>query len=236
MEDGARVDAEAHPTEQLRQVPERWHFNHVESFHSSVSRLGCKNAARCGGFRQRQSVTQATLMRTHGCSAVKTVRTRQQTGLKSTAVGMYILKKADRHRKLARAKARTPAAKVYRRQRKRKETLDSEFSYVVWQQIGAVQLKHGIPDTTRDRLKLYQKRWKMRVWARELAANRRAMPKSKDAQVKYQLEQGPLGDVENDPTHSKHVPMTTEPLKQQTRRARQAEESCCHARGNRQDG
>ena len=216
MEDGARVDAEAHCTGQLAKYQNGGTSNHVENFHSSCSRQGSKNASQCGGFRQRLSVTQATLMRAHGCSAVKTVRARQRAALKSTALGVYILKRADRQQKLASAKAKTAAAKVCKKQRKRKETLNSEIAYVAFKQFGAVAHKHGIPDTSKQRLELYKLQGTMRVKAWELAANKRAMPKSKEAQVKYQLAIGPLGDVENDPTHSDHVPITTEPLNPHT--------------------
>ena len=181
-----------------------------------------QNAARCGSFRQKLSVTQTTLMRAHGCSAVKTVCSRQRAALKSTAVGMQILKRADRQRKIASAKVKAAHAKVRKSQRMRKETLDTEIAYIAYQQVGAVALKHGIHDTTEERLKLYKLRGAMRVKARELVANRRAMLQSIDTQVKYQLEQGPLGDVQFDPTH-KHVPMTTRPLSKDICRDRERE-------------
>ena len=41
--------------------------------------------------------------------------------------------------------------------------------------------------------------------ATELVANRQAMPKRAEAQLKYQLELAPSGDIELDHMHKKHV-------------------------------
>ena len=48
--------------------------------------------------------------------------------------------------------------------------------------------------------------------ATELVANRQAMPKRAEAQLKYQLELAPSGDIELDRMHKKHVPLSTKPL------------------------
>ena len=142
--------------------------NHVESLHSGVSREGNNNVGRCNAFRQRLSVTVATLMRADGCSALKTVRARVRAAVKSTPAGLHYLRAADKLRKNASAKATTPEAKAARGQRKRKDKLDSGINYQAWKHVGSVAHKHDIPDTSKLRLQLYKLRGNVRVWTREL--------------------------------------------------------------------